>query len=1376
MKKTLLLSLLCSTLFASFSFSQEQVTYSDAFPNLSFQYPLEIQNANDGSNRMFVLEQQGLIKVFENNTSVSTSETFLDIRDIVSFSSGQEIGLLGLAFHPNYRSNGTFFVYHTERSTVANVGVEIVLAKYTVDPSNRNRANKNSRVELFSFDKNQGTSNHNGGKIAFGPDGYLYISVGDGGGGGDPMRNAQNLSNIFGSILRIDVDLDGSNPLESNPDLPNGNYEIPRDNPRVGQSGLDELYAWGIRNTWKFSFDKGILWGADVGQDRVEEINHIVKGGNYGWNRFEGDATYNGSSSLATNPDTNPIFEYDHRNGDLSVTGGYVYNGSSTNSLLKNKYIYADYVSGRVWSLNYNASTNSATSTLLFRTNGEYVSSFGLDESGEMYFSGYGTAAKIYKISGGKEPVPQAPTQTNGVGYWNAIAEGTNGVIQCLLEVGDDIYVGGSFTRAGNANANNFAVYNKNTGWKTSLASVNGEVKTIAITGDEQLVIGGSFSQVNGVGANNIALLNGTTWTALGSGTNGPVAKITVDKNQNIYVGGAFTNANNILANNIAVWNNGWKVLKEPSSSKPGLNNEVREIAVSANGTVYIGGNFDAAGDRSAPRIATWNGTAWGTLGTGTSGFVEAITLDGNFVYVGGNFNLASGNTVNRIARWNLASQKWEKLGNGVSGNVNAISINNGTVYAAGNFASASNDESTSLIVNNLARWNSSAGWQPLGEKLQVGSNNSVNALFFANDGESLFTAGNFTSIGGIRSNYMAQWSENFQCSRTAIVQEYEINGVWSSGEAALELEEGTKVVLSILPNNVPFTVTLPNGTVVNGDYAVGEISKSDEGIYVFTTEDGCTASLEITVLSSTDCAANTIIQEYRLDGVWESGEEVLEITEGTEVILSILPNNTDFTITLPDGTVKNGDYSLGRITKVVEGVYTYTTENGCTATLDINVLPLNDCAGANTIIQEYRLDGVWESGEDTLEVSEGTEVILSILPNETNFTITLPNGTVVNGDYSLGSISKDAAGTYTYTTENGCSATLALTVKQKVPCSSDTVQPEFRINEGTWISGERRITVDQETSLSFRLSLENESYTITSPKGDITNGTLELDEVLKTDEGIYVFTNAEGCTASFELKVIAFSSEPCPSEFKNSNKEITLTNGRFQVGLDDIQAVNTDEVGCAFELTNTDGNQPWSRYSLVLDVKNNNLQAGDVINISLEGKTISGRARIEVVYDSRPNTWDMGHNFGNTWSSYDQNITIPANTSTLDIWLFTNHNIYSGGGVAQFGNLNVVKVGSSASAKSSTEQVGTSSITTEVLVFPNPTADFITMDISKFENQALEITVVSSNNSAILNERLGVNHGNSTTMDFSKLPQGVYFVTIKTSGGESFAKKIIKN
>ena len=1441
MKKTLLLSLKFIFIFSTFLFSQEKVTYDDYFPNLTFQYPVEIQNASDGSNRLFVVEQQGVIKVFENNSNTRNAEVFLDVTDIVSFSSGQEIGLLGLAFHPNYKSNGTFFIYHTKRSSVANVGVEIVLAKYTVDQANRNRANKNSRVEIFSFDKNQSTSNHNGGKIGFGPDGYLYISVGDGGGGGDPMRNAQNLNTIFGSILRIDIDLDNSNPKESNPDLPNGNYEIPRDNPRVGLSGLDELYAWGIRNTWKFSFDKGIMWGADVGQDRAEEINHIVKGGNYGWNRFEGNSGYSSSSSLVTNPETKPIFEYDHKNGDLSITGGYVYNGKSSNPLLKGKYIYADYVSGRVWSLDYNRSSDTSKSTLLFRTNGEYVSSFGLDESGEMYFSGYGTAAKIYKLSGGEEitePTPNpTPTQTVGVGYWNEINDGTNGFINCVAENGEDIYIGGLFSIAGNEAASNFAVYNKTTGWKSSNVQVNGEVKTIAIAANGHVVIGGSFSQVNDVSANNIAISNGSSWSPLGSGTNGAVAKIAIASDNTIYAGGAFTTVNNILVNNIAAWkDNVWEALKEPSSSVPGLNNEVREITIDDNGTIYIGGNFDASGTKSTPRIATWNGSIWGTLGNGTSGFVEAITIDGSYVYAGGNFNLASGKTVNRIARWNKATSQWETLGNGLSGSVSSIELDEDNVYVGGNFVFASNAVSESIIVNNVARWNKTNGWQPLGEDLQVGSNNVINSILLDDALNELFVVGSFTDVGGINSNNIAKWSENYLCTNK-ITQEYQLDGVWESGQEFLEIKEGTKVVLSILPNNEKFSIKLPNGTEVSGDYSLGNVSKVDEGIYTFTTEKGCSAKLDLKVIENTDCATIPISPEYKLENAdWtvflESG---LIIAEGSLVSLR-LPNGTEnYTIKSPEGTVTNGEINLKSLSA---GNYTFTTENGCEQIIEVKF------CSESSLLPEFKIGGGdWISNETRLVVDEGSDITFGLPLEIQSYTITAPNGIVNEGVLSLTEIEKGDEGIYLFENSTGCTATFNLEVilSSSTPCidnlgneneflqlptgvyneallkaegnnadsnsadcalqiSSDIVAnpwekymieinlKELGINagdrlrfslDGKSIDGNARIEVVQnnrpnswEIGHTFTKEWTTFSQTITVPDNITTLDIWLFSNYAKVVGGTVLYDNL------IVEKVTNEEDSICNNSLENINDDISLIGPSLQAGLDFTEGVNIQEskVGCALQLTNINQNQPWSRYKLSVNLIDNGLKSGDRITVGIDGKTVAGNARIEVVYNDRPNSWDLGHTFTKGWTNYSQTITIPVNTRTLDLWLFTNYNS-SSTGVAQFANLSIMKESSQTLTPlmASYNEYGTIEITSDVEIFPNPTTDLVTVDITKFGDQPLDIFIMSSSNSLILEQKLDAKHGNFESFDFSQLPNGVYIIVLKKSNGERLSKKVIK-
>lgn len=736
-----------------------QITYESAFPNISFEFPVEIQSPNDGTDRLFVLEQRGRIKVFLRNSNVISSQvsTFLDITDRVLFSNGQEIGLLGLAFHPNYSNNGYFYVYYTTASQIPGISVKMVLSRFTVDNGNINNVDPNSELILFQFDKNQNNSNHNGGKIAFGPDNYLYISFGDGGGGGDPNNNAQNINTIFGSFCRIDVDLDGSNPIETNPDLPNGNYEIPGDNPFVGVNGLDEIYAYGIRNTWKFSIDNitGKIWGADVGQGTFEEINIIDKGNNYGWDIHEGFD--NGDNNT-----TDPIFVYGRSLG-ASITGGYVYRGSEITSLnpdISSKYIYGDYISGRVWALNYNPSNGSASSTLLFKTNGQFISSFGQDKNGELYFSDYGTSSKLYKLVDGTTST-SANTVT-GIGTWENLQEGINGTVQAIeTDSNGDVYFGGSYSEVGTIAANNIALWNKNSGWQ-SLGNSNGTINALKIASNGDLYAGGAFTEIGGISANNIAVWNGSSWGPLGSGIGGTVAALEIDNLNNLYVGGIFETVNGSTVRNIALWNGtSWSALTDTTNAISGLNNEVRSLALDENNILYVGGNFDEAGGNTASRIATWDGTNWGTLGSGTSGFVEAIATTSTDIYVGGNFALAGGNTVNRIARWNKANSTWSALGNGVNNIVNSL-IHDGTnLYAAGAFDNSNIDTSNSIIVNNMAQWSENNGWKALGTNTSVGVDIKINALAFAKDTDGvdrIFTGGNFNNAGAINANNTAQW------------------------------------------------------------------------------------------------------------------------------------------------------------------------------------------------------------------------------------------------------------------------------------------------------------------------------------------------------------------------------------------------------------------------------------------------------------------------------------------------------------------------------------------------------------------------------------------------------------------------------------------
>ncbi|GAA4804302.1 PQQ-dependent sugar dehydrogenase [Litoribaculum gwangyangense] len=745
-----------------------QITYESAFPNLDFRFPVEMQSAKDGTDRMFVVEQEGRIKVFPRNPNVTLGNltTFLDITDRVSFANGQEIGLLGLAFHPDFTNNRYIYVFYTTQSPLSQISVRSVLSRFTVNSGNINLADPNSELIIFQFDKNQNNSNHNGGKIAFGPDGYLYVSFGDGGGGDDPNNNAQNTNNVFGSICRIDVDIDGSNPLETNPILPNGNYEIPTDNPFVGVSGLDEIYAYGIRNTWKFSFDEvnGTLWGADVGQGTFEEINIIEKGKNYGWKRFEGNIVRN-NITISGLSDF-PVFFYGHNAGDRSITGGYVYRGTEITSLspdINSKYIFGDYVSGRVWALDYNATTGSASSTLLFKTNGQFISSFGVDDDGELYFSDYGINAKIYKLVDGTTTA--TGTAVNGIGAWSHLDEGVNGTIEAIATAPNgNVYHGGNFNQVGTITANNIAVWNKNNGWQTLGSGSNGTINALKISSNGDVYAGGSFSSIGGVSANNIAVWNGSTWSPVGAGINGPVAALEIDSNGNIYAGGVFETVNaSITARNIALWNgSAWSVLTDATNSIPGTNNEIRSLAIDNNGILYVGGNFDEAGGNTAPRIATWDGANWGTLGSGTSGFVEAIATTDTDVYVAGNFAIAGGLTVNRIAKWSKTGNNWSTLGNGLSNIVNTL-IHDGTnLYAAGAFDNANINATNSIIVHNIAQWNDISGWKALGTNTSVGVDIKINTMTFASDSDGvdrIFVGGNFNNAGAISANNTAQWS-----------------------------------------------------------------------------------------------------------------------------------------------------------------------------------------------------------------------------------------------------------------------------------------------------------------------------------------------------------------------------------------------------------------------------------------------------------------------------------------------------------------------------------------------------------------------------------------------------------------------------------------
>jgi glucose/arabinose dehydrogenase len=313
-----------------------------------FNRPVGIANAGD--MRLFVLEQAGRIRIIHEDGSVQANP-FLDIRNRVD-DSGPEKGLLGLAFHPHYFENGHFYVNYTARSSGV---LRTRISRFSVS-ANPDIADASSEKILLTVD--QPYANHNAGRIAFGPDGYLYIPLGDGGSGGDPGNYAQDETTLLGKISRIDVDSLSGGPSDCK-GFGTGEYTVPNDNPLVSQGGAcDEIWASGLRNPWQSTFDllTGDLYIADVGQSKVEEVNFqpaaSAGGENYGWRCYEGDQTYNAAGCGAPDTYTFPIFAYQRPSGygDCSVTGGYVYRGQ-TYSALYGRYFLTDYCSGRFWDL-----------------------------------------------------------------------------------------------------------------------------------------------------------------------------------------------------------------------------------------------------------------------------------------------------------------------------------------------------------------------------------------------------------------------------------------------------------------------------------------------------------------------------------------------------------------------------------------------------------------------------------------------------------------------------------------------------------------------------------------------------------------------------------------------------------------------------------------------------------------------------------------------------------------------------------------------------------------------------------------------------------------------------------------------------------------
>ncbi|HWN99333.1 MAG TPA: PQQ-dependent sugar dehydrogenase [Blastocatellia bacterium] len=469
--------------------------------------PVYVTNAHDGTNRMFVVEKVGNIRVAQPGATSTT--LFLNISSRV-LSTGNEQGLLGLAFHPMYSSNGRFFVYYTRPGTGPDSGT-IVIAEYHVSPSDPNIGDFSSEIVLLTIQHPTNT-NHNGGMIEFGPDGYLYAGVGDGGSANDPPGNAQNTNALLGKILRIDVD----NPNGAIP------YSSPPSNPFFGSiPGADEIYAYGMRNPWRWAFDRttGQLWCGDVGQGAREEIDIITLGGNYGWRVMEGmicNPNFNGGVCTPPTGSILPIADYTHSGGRCSITGGYVYRGGR-GAVPSAAYIYADYCTGEIFTLQGGVQSVQSDTSL-------NITSFGEDEAREVYVVGQnGTVSRIASPS----PPPPCTFSLSSTGefFSQGGGDGSFGVIcstGCNWIVASNvnwITITSNSLGSGTDTVTYTVRTNSNSSSRTGTISVAGQTLTVAQAGSVCTYLVDTATQSigsgGGVGAINVAAAPGCSWTAV---------------------------------------------------------------------------------------------------------------------------------------------------------------------------------------------------------------------------------------------------------------------------------------------------------------------------------------------------------------------------------------------------------------------------------------------------------------------------------------------------------------------------------------------------------------------------------------------------------------------------------------------------------------------------------------------------------------------------------------------------------------------------------------------------------------------------------------------------------------------------------------------
>ncbi len=1224
MKKTLLKAhhaFVCAILL-TFNITAQELGYTNAFPSLTFDTPLEIIPSNDGSNRLFVVEKPGYI--YEVSEATGVKSLVVDLSSIVSSGKdGTEIGLLGMALHPNFQNNRLFYIYYISGAPPYKVN----LAQLTLNSGNPS-ATANSRKIVFTATKPTTHHTHNGGHIEFGPDGYLYMGIGDGGDStGNGNQRAQDLSHIFGSILRIAVNT-------------NGTYSIPSSNPYASSGDTDtrKIWIYGLRNPWKFSFHGDEIWIGDVGAGQQDEINRVklsYGGSNYGWGRWEGtyrdqSVSLNGGGTLRP-----PYFS----KSATSLTGGYVYKGSLSNPEIQGKYVFADYISGDIWAIDPTIGPDStdptrATNTQnlaqskLFTTSPDdaAIVSFGQNESGtELYFLRYGqnydgnpnssnaynfedNSGAIFKITGTQSTSTVA---VNGIGNFDQCPNDLNGQVNAIEKVGNTIWLGGSFTNAEGTTAYNLVKYDENTGFSATYA-VNGEVEDIHVAPNGDIWVGGNFGSINGATAKNLAQIS--NGSIINHNSTGVIFEIDSAPNGYVYIVGATTSVSGVSVSKFARYRgSSW----DNMNTYP--NNELRAIEVLPNGDVFVGGNFTAIGSVNANRIAKFDGSKWAAYPGTNSLFIKEIEEFNGYLYVGGQ---------NYMGRYILSNDTHQILSKNVAGGeVRSITSDGSYIYIGGTFGTVSNDGSTNLIMNGLARWSPYTNtYDALGPGTNVGTDNSVSDLLHSN-GE-LYVGGEFTNIG----NYFARWSmDSMQCPSTSSCVS-DIPNENTSFNLSTRLLSGniTNSGTSAETNNSACAMQLSGGSGQPWARYVIPIDLAARGI---------SAGQQITI---------------SIDGKTGSGNAQMQVARNNAPNSSILTKSFGSSWQTQSGTIT-----------VPSGV----------STLDIWLFPNfgNSSSAGSAFFDNLNVSVTGGSGGSCT----------SDLANENG---ALP---LNDRDTAAGSVSKWASTVYT----NNSPCAMGLSGPAGQPWARYVIPIDLAargISAGQQItisidgmtgSGNAQMQIARNNApnssiltKSFGSSWQTQSGTITVPSGVST-----LDIWLFPN-----FGNSSSAGSAFfdnlNVSVTGGSGGSCTSDLPNENGAMPLNDRDTAAGnvAKWATTVYTNNSPCAMGLNSEAAGQPWARYVIPIDLAARGISAGQQITISIDGKTGSGNAQMQIARNNAPNSSILTRSFGTDWQTQSGTITVPSGVSTLDIWLFPNFGDASGPGSAFFDNLNISVTGES--------------------------------------------------------------------------------------------------